>query len=178
MNGPNGIGTSRRCRRNAIRLPPTRAPISDDSRMFGNSATGNPLARLLGHVMECEADDGSAGGDALQQFSLSAKQRQQSGSNQRFSNGTGGQGAAGFFHQQRGIQQAETKATRFFRDANGECAEFGQAIPHRLVETRGHGGADAYGAALLVEEAREGLAHHFLFFGQIEIHAAATPFAK
>ena len=47
---------------------------------------------------------------------------------------------------------------------------FGQALPQRGVEARRHRGPHADGRGILVEEAREGVAHHFLFFGQVEIH--------
>ena len=54
-------------------------------------------------------------------------------------------------------------------------AKLGKAGPQRGIKARRRRRTNARARAVLVEKPREHIAHHFLFFGNVEIHLPGLP---
>ncbi len=81
--------------------------VARDDRV-GDGAASHPLRGSFGDVVESDGEHGLTGHRFSKQRRLAgpAKQRQQPRCDQSFGDRARRQSAAGFFHQQRGIEQA------------------------------------------------------------------------
>ena len=144
----------------------------------GDQPAGHPLPPEFGDIVHRDRHDLAAGEHIAQQRVLPAQLREQPRRHQRFGERAGGERAPGLFHQHTSVEQAQTEAARLLRHPQPERTEFGEALPQLGVEPGGHGGADPAARAVVVKIAREHVAHHLLFFGEIEIHGCSVPFKR
>jgi hypothetical protein len=135
--------------------------------------SGTPTS--TGNVRKGDADDRLTRKHPLEQRAARpiAQHREQPRNDQRFGERTRDQSAAGLFHEDRRIQERETQASMARRHPQGERAELRQPRPQRPIKSARQRGAHSRRAAVLVQETRERLAHHFLILRQIQIHNRA-----
>ena len=139
---------------------------------FGDGASGDPLHGFLGNVSERKTDDALAGDHSVEQFGGigCARCGEEPSRPPGLGHRTRGQCPTDLLHQDGRVQQAEPETAGRFGHAQRKRTQLRQARPQRRIEPRRQCGAHARHAAVLIEEAREGVAHHLLIFGNVEIH--------
>ena len=136
----------------------------------GNGPIGEELARH-GTGASGERDDAGATQRVVEQDPRPAGGQQASGRG-RLGEGDGGDATAGFFGNQRELEEAAATAADVFGDAHPQCAGGDQVGPEVGVMAQGFGTSHPGRIRFLAEECGKRLPDELLVLGQREVHAS------